>query len=62
MNIDDLRVVFAVLAFVAFIGIVFWAYSRKRKRDFDEAASLPFSGEGFASEDDAKATHEREQR
>lgn len=62
MSIDDLRVVFAVLAFIAFIGIVFWAYSRKRKRDFDEAARLPFSGEGFPSEGDAKAAQKRVQR
>ena len=43
MDINDLRVVITVLAFVAFLGIVVWAYSRKRKRDFDEAARLPFS-------------------
>ena len=44
MDINDLRVVITVLAFVAFMGIVIWAYSRKRKRDFDEAAMLPFAG------------------
>ncbi|HEX5865678.1 MAG TPA: CcoQ/FixQ family Cbb3-type cytochrome c oxidase assembly chaperone [Casimicrobiaceae bacterium] len=43
MDINDLRVVITVLAFVAFVGIVFWAYSRKRKHEFDEAASLPFT-------------------
>lgn len=26
---------------VIFIGIVVWAWGRKRKRDFDEAARLP---------------------
>lgn len=26
---------------VAFIGIVIWAYSSTRKKDFDEAARLP---------------------
>ena len=45
MDIDALRVVITILAFVAFVGIVFWAYSRKRKREFDEAASLPFKEE-----------------
>jgi cytochrome c oxidase cbb3-type subunit 4 len=40
MDINDLRVVMTVLAFIVFIGIVVWAYSRKR--DFDEAARLPF--------------------
>lgn len=62
MDINDFRAVFAVLAFVAFIGIVFWAYSRKRKGDFDEAANLPFTGEGFPGENDAQAPPKREQR
>jgi cytochrome c oxidase cbb3-type subunit IV len=43
MDINDLRVVMTVLAFIVFIGIVAWAYSRKRKRAFEEAARLPFS-------------------
>lgn len=30
---------------VVFIGIVFWAYSRKRHRDFEEAARLPLDDE-----------------
>jgi cytochrome c oxidase cbb3-type subunit IV len=53
MDINDLRVVATVLSFVVFLGIVAWAYSRKRKRDFDEAAQLPFRGEDFG-EDAAK--------
>jgi cytochrome c oxidase cbb3-type subunit 4 len=40
-----MRVAMTVLAFVVFVGIVVWAFSRKRKHDFDEAARLPFSGE-----------------
>jgi len=32
-----------VVSFVTFIGIVIWAYSRKRKRAFDEAANAPFA-------------------
>jgi len=42
MDINDLRTVITGLAFVAFVGIVLWAYSRKREREFDEAANLPF--------------------
>ena len=41
--INDLRSAVTVLAFVAFIGIVLWAYSRRRKQAFDEAAQLPFT-------------------
>ena len=50
MDINDLRVVMTVLAFVVFIGIVVWAYSRKRKRDFEEAANLPFRGKDFGED------------
>lgn len=32
-----------VLSFVAFIGIVIWAYSRRRRQAFDEAANAPFA-------------------
>ena len=60
MDINDLRVVITVLAFVAFIGIVVWAYSRKRKHDFDEAARLPFSGKDFG--EDAAATQTGKER
>jgi cytochrome c oxidase cbb3-type subunit 4 len=54
MDINDLRVIVTVLSFVAFVGIVFWAYSRKRKRDFDEAARLPFTGKDFGDEEQPK--------
>ena len=44
---DDLRVVVTVVSFLVFVGIAVWAFSRRRKRDFDEAARLPFTGKDF---------------
>jgi cytochrome c oxidase cbb3-type subunit IV len=41
MDINDLRSIFTVLAFIAFMGIVWWAYSDRRKKTYDEAALLP---------------------
>ncbi|MBK9117182.1 MAG: cbb3-type cytochrome c oxidase subunit 3 [Betaproteobacteria bacterium] len=32
-----------VVSFVTFLGIVAWAYSKKRKRAFDDAANAPFA-------------------
>lgn len=32
--------IWTVIVFVVFIGIVLWAYSGRRKKDFDEAARL----------------------
>ena len=44
---DDLRIALTVLSFLVFVGIAAWAYSSRRRRDFDEAAHLPFSGHDF---------------
>jgi len=45
MDINLLRSLVTVLAFVAFIGIVWWAYHRRAKKGFDEAAQLPFAND-----------------
>ena len=34
-----------LLAFAAFIGVCVWAWSDRRKAQFDEAAQLPFADE-----------------
>ena len=36
-----------VLLMGGFIGLCIWAWSSKRKADFDEAASLPLEGENL---------------
>lgn len=41
MDINDLRSLTTVLAFVTFIGIVVWAWSGRQKAAFEEAARLP---------------------
>ena len=45
MDINDLRGFSTLLMLVAFIGLVAWAYSGRRKKSFDEAAQLPFADE-----------------
>jgi cytochrome c oxidase cbb3-type subunit 4 len=42
MDINTLRSATTLVSFVVFIGIVWWAWSRKRSADFDQAAQLPF--------------------
>ena len=54
MSIDDLRSLITVAAFISFVGIVVWAYSRRRQRDFDEAAQLPFAGKEIGDDVDPK--------
>jgi cytochrome c oxidase cbb3-type subunit IV len=38
MDINDIRAVLTVASFVAFVGIVWWAYGARRKARFDRAA------------------------
>ena len=45
MDINTLRSIVTVVAFVAFIGIVLWAYSARSKAAFEQAARLPFDEE-----------------
>ena len=41
LNVNDLRSIMTVLTFMAFVGIVWWAYSGRRKTAYEEAARLP---------------------
>ncbi|TSE34909.1 cbb3-type cytochrome oxidase subunit 3 [Tepidimonas charontis] len=45
MDINDLRVIVTVVSLVTFVGIWVWAWSRKNKARFDEAARLPFQSD-----------------
>ena len=45
MDINTLRSLVTVIAFVVFIAIVLWAYSDRSKAAFDQAARLPFDEE-----------------
>ena len=42
MDAGLLRGLYTLFMFLAFAGIVWWAWSARRKDDFDEAAGLPF--------------------
>jgi len=39
----DASSIFTVVSFVTFISIMLWAYSSRRKADFEAAANLPFA-------------------
>jgi cytochrome c oxidase cbb3-type subunit 4 len=44
MNIESIAgIVTTVVSFVAFIGIVLWAWSGRRREAFEEAANAPFA-------------------
>ena len=41
MDIHELQSWTTLLLIITFVGIVVWAYSKRRHKDFDEAANLP---------------------
>lgn len=41
MDIGTLRGLLTALLLLLFIGVVAWAFSRRRRGEFDEAAQLP---------------------
>ena len=40
-----IHIVFTIVLFAVFIGIVIWAYSSRRRQDFAQAEQLPFLDE-----------------
>jgi cytochrome c oxidase cbb3-type subunit 4 len=56
MDINTLRTVITVAAMLAFLGIVAWAYSSRRKEDFDAAARLPFEEDEMAGSGNGEGT------
>ncbi len=56
MDINLLRGILLVLLIIGFLGLVAWAWSRKRKPDFDAAARLPLE------DDDGKVPGREEGR
>ncbi|MFZ2288644.1 MAG: cbb3-type cytochrome c oxidase subunit 3 [Halopseudomonas yangmingensis] len=57
MDINTLRGISTIFVLIGFIGITWWAYSAYKKKDFDEAANLP-----FADEDDAAPREQQDTR
>ncbi|MBY0438093.1 MAG: cbb3-type cytochrome c oxidase subunit 3 [Burkholderiales bacterium] len=41
MTRGDLQSIITLIAFVAFIGIVWWAYSKRQRAAFSEAERIP---------------------
>ena len=43
MDYSLVQSIWTLVVTVLFVGIVLWAWSGKRKKDFDEAANIPFT-------------------
>ncbi len=42
MNFGLIQGLWTIAVMIFFIGVVIWAWSGKRKKEFDEAAQIPF--------------------
>ncbi len=45
MDINTVRGLLTALLIIIFVAIYFWAFNKRRKSAFDEAAMLPFVGD-----------------
>lgn len=43
MDINTLRILATIASFVVFVGILVWAWKRRKTDDFKDAAKLPFT-------------------
>ncbi|MCB1745126.1 MAG: cbb3-type cytochrome c oxidase subunit 3 [Gammaproteobacteria bacterium] len=48
MNFATLHIIATIVLLVTFVGIVAWAYSARRKPDFDRAAMIPLDDDNDA--------------
>ena len=48
MELNTVRMVVEVAAFVSFLAIVAWAWSARNRERFEDAAHLPFDGDVVA--------------
>lgn len=42
MNFGLLQGIWTIMVMVFFLGVVVWAWGKKRKKEFDDAAMIPF--------------------
>lgn len=54
MDQGTLQGIGTILALVAFLSVCWWAFSSRKKKDFEEAAQLPFSDEKESSQNEDK--------
>mgnify|MGYP003560460297 FL=1 len=52
MDINDFRSVITVLGLLCFLGICAWAFSKRARSGFDEAARLPLTEDELPAEND----------
>lgn len=62
MDTGTVRGIIVIVLIIAFATLTLWAYSKRRKPDFDEAANLPFADDDDSPNRDTNASREAESR
>jgi cytochrome c oxidase cbb3-type subunit 4 len=52
MDINDFRSIVTVVLLFAFVGLCIWAWSARRKADFEAVAALPLEEDRFMTDDE----------
>jgi cytochrome c oxidase cbb3-type subunit IV len=52
VHIDHLRSLLIVVLFVAFIGLCLWAWSSRRRADFEASAALPLEEDRYIADNE----------
>ena len=54
MDIGTVRRLITAALFIEFLALVFWAYSKRRKADFDKLARMPLEDDSPAKDQGSK--------
>jgi cytochrome c oxidase cbb3-type subunit 4 len=52
MDINDLRGLLTAVLLIAFTGLCLWAWSSRRKAEFDASAALPLEEDQYMTNDE----------
>ena len=55
LTVNELRILITVISFIVFAGIVYWAYSGRQRKRFEEAANLPFADDDLPGQTERPA-------
>ena len=55
MDINDLRGLLTAVLLFAFLGLCVWAWSSRRKADFDASTALPLEEDHFMTNSDQES-------
>lgn len=58
MDSAGIHAIWTVVALITFVGIVIWAWSARRRADFDAASRLPLEDDAPHTNADRSPTHE----